>query len=59
MFNYWLWNQEKDAEIKQLEEEHKRMVTEIQQRHEIEMIELKEDMKQSQVKMSWVGLLKQ
>ena len=41
--------QEKEAELKQIQTENKKMVTEIQQRHEIEMIELREELTQSQV----------
>lgn len=58
IFTHFLFcfaNQGKDAEIKQIEAENKRMVTEIQQRHEIEMIEMKENMDQAQVQ--FVSLL--
>lgn len=39
----------KDAELKQMEADNKKMITEIQQRHDIEMIELRDSLEQSQV----------
>ena len=44
----WIY-QEKDAEIKQIQADNKKMITEVQQRHEIEIIELQDSMRQTQV----------
>lgn len=46
---HFVYLQEKEAEIRQIEGDNKKMITEIQQRHDIEIIELRETMQQSQV----------
>lgn len=49
--------QEKDAEIKQIQTDNKKLVTEIQQRHEIEIIEMQDKMRKSQVSLDAVTFL--
>jgi len=46
---YLVLQQEKEGEVKRLHDDHERLLTEIRQRHEIELIEARDAMKHAQV----------